>query len=432
MPNLTGAAGSLLAVLDAALVSGVTGLTPAGWTKPFANSGNIGCYKNNGGATFNGQISGTTLTVNSISAGAIAIGSIITGAGVAANTTVTAFVSATTAGQTGTYTVNNSQSVGAESMTASAGASGLSGAGNGTGFCMNINDNGPGAGTFKEARINGFETMSALSTGTGQFPTGAQSAIGTGQLVIRKSTTADGTTRFYTIFADQTVVYMSIETGDITAPLAAYIWSFGDFYSYSSTDTSNCAIMARTGENTSNATAAANVALDHFGALSAGGANGVGTVLSNTLVGHFCAANYTNIGGSLAFGKHSDQTKMGLCQTQTALVDTMWMGYQGQTVSGGNNSTWINQFNFPNGPDQGMYAAPVWLHHNGNVRGYFKGMWCPLQHQPLNHNDTYSGTGNLNGKTLCAQQGVGLPNTGTNTASVYVPQIHFETSNTWQ
>lgn len=48
---LTGTAGSLLAILDACLVTGYSGHTLAAqWTKPFANSGNIGCYKQGAGA----------------------------------------------------------------------------------------------------------------------------------------------------------------------------------------------------------------------------------------------------------------------------------------------------------------------------------------------------------------------------------------------
>jgi hypothetical protein len=53
---IAGTAGDLLRVLDLVLVNGYTGKAAAGWTKPFANSGNIGCYKNastaNGGLGF--------------------------------------------------------------------------------------------------------------------------------------------------------------------------------------------------------------------------------------------------------------------------------------------------------------------------------------------------------------------------------------------
>lgn len=43
---IQGVAGDVLRVLDKVLVNGYTGKAAAGWTKPFANSGNIGCYKN--------------------------------------------------------------------------------------------------------------------------------------------------------------------------------------------------------------------------------------------------------------------------------------------------------------------------------------------------------------------------------------------------
>ena len=53
---LFGAASEVLRVLDLILVNGYTAHPAAGWTKPFANSGNIGCYKNaspaNGGNGF--------------------------------------------------------------------------------------------------------------------------------------------------------------------------------------------------------------------------------------------------------------------------------------------------------------------------------------------------------------------------------------------
>lgn len=51
-PQLTGAAGSLLAVLDAILVNGYGAKAAAGWTKPIANAGNVGHYKQGAGSGF--------------------------------------------------------------------------------------------------------------------------------------------------------------------------------------------------------------------------------------------------------------------------------------------------------------------------------------------------------------------------------------------
>ena len=64
---------------------------------------------------FTGAVSGTTLTVSSVSAGILAVGSVITGTGVAVGTIITAL--GTGLGGAGTYTVNISQLVVQTSMT---------------------------------------------------------------------------------------------------------------------------------------------------------------------------------------------------------------------------------------------------------------------------------------------------------------------------
>lgn len=48
--TLSGPVGTLLSILDACLVNGYTGKAAAGWSKPFANSGNMGCYKQGTGS----------------------------------------------------------------------------------------------------------------------------------------------------------------------------------------------------------------------------------------------------------------------------------------------------------------------------------------------------------------------------------------------
>ena len=64
-----------------------------------------------------GSISGTTLTVTAVSAGGICTDSVISGAGIAANTTIVAQLTGTQNG-VGTYQVNNSQTVGSIAITA--------------------------------------------------------------------------------------------------------------------------------------------------------------------------------------------------------------------------------------------------------------------------------------------------------------------------
>lgn len=77
-----------------------------------------------GGAIFTGSISGTTLTiVGGTIAGRVGVGSRIFGVGVTAGTAITALGSGT--GGAGTYTINNSQTVGSEGMEARHGGNGI-------------------------------------------------------------------------------------------------------------------------------------------------------------------------------------------------------------------------------------------------------------------------------------------------------------------
>src|SRR5690349_16189318 len=87
----------------------------------------------------------------------------------------------------------------------------------GTGYYVYVDDAGPGAAGAREARARGYITQTALDTGTGQFPTSALLAIGTGAVVWRKSNTADSTARAWTLIADSTVFYLFVETGDQTS-----------------------------------------------------------------------------------------------------------------------------------------------------------------------------------------------------------------------
>lgn len=65
-------------------------------------------------ASFTGSISGTVLTVTAVASGTIINGEYVYGAGISANTTITSFGTGT--GGTGTYNINNSQTVASETM----------------------------------------------------------------------------------------------------------------------------------------------------------------------------------------------------------------------------------------------------------------------------------------------------------------------------
>jgi acyl CoA:acetate/3-ketoacid CoA transferase alpha subunit len=65
-------------------------------------------------ATITASISGTTLTVTAVASGTLYVGQTIQGAGITANTVITALGTGT--GNTGTYTVSNSQTIASETM----------------------------------------------------------------------------------------------------------------------------------------------------------------------------------------------------------------------------------------------------------------------------------------------------------------------------
>src|ERR1043166_2386324 len=83
-----------------------------------------------GGASFTGSISGTVMTVTSVAGGSLAVGQTLYGAGISANTTITSLGTGT--GGTGTYTLNNSQTVGSESIISIGGGAAFTGSISGT------------------------------------------------------------------------------------------------------------------------------------------------------------------------------------------------------------------------------------------------------------------------------------------------------------
>ena len=264
-------------------------------------------------------------------------------------------------------------------------------------------------------------------TGTGQFPTSAQLNLFTGSVtggvVCRKSTTADSTARNWTIVADDTVFYLFAETGDYTNPVAALCFMFGDIFSYKSSDAYRCMIMGRLGANQSGAQYEPLTAMLSV----AGGTGGAISTLSLTISGHFMDRSWTGVGGSLAVGKHIDTFKIGGGAGAAGSTGT-----SGSTTNTNTAAYSIGRvfnpafFPYPNGPDGGLYLSPVWVHHSNAVRGYLKGLWAPLHDRPLNHNDTYSGTGNLNSKSFLVQ----ALSAYINSTNDY-GQVHVETSSTW-
>ena len=123
-------------------------------------------------AEFTATIAATTMTVSAVASGTIKVGMGITGTGVTAGTTVTAFV--TGSGGTGTYTVSSSQTVSvATTMTS-------------TGFPITRNGNTT-QGTFSPFSQTGWSNYFGSSTANIVFASDASFGVGTGNFSVELS-----------------------------------------------------------------------------------------------------------------------------------------------------------------------------------------------------------------------------------------------------
>lgn len=91
--------------------SGGTGTYTLGLSQTIASSQ---MYTSSAGAIVTASMSGTTMTVTAVSSGTLYVGQTIQGAGITTQTIITALGTGT--GGTGTYTINNSQTVSSETM----------------------------------------------------------------------------------------------------------------------------------------------------------------------------------------------------------------------------------------------------------------------------------------------------------------------------
>lgn len=256
--------------------------------------------------------------------------------------------------------------------------------GAGNRFYLRVQDDGPGAGTAKEARITGYESMTDVDTGLSPFPTAAQGVGSVAMVVARKSTTADSTARTWIAIADDRTLYFFVLTGDAATTYQAF--AFGDFYSLIANDGFRTFIVGRTTENSGTGT------VDKLDTMTAG------VTSANNI---YVARSYTGVGGSVHMGKHGDSAKAAGSGVLNGVVP------------------------YTNPTDGGLYIAQVWIHDpttspTGSIRGRFRGLWHFLHPiASVNDADTFSGTGTLAGKTFLIIKQSG-------SAGLYV----IETSNT--
>ena len=262
-------------------------------------------------------------------------------------------------------------------------------AGGGTGFYLNVNDNGPGAGGAKEARMRGYETMSAIDTGTNPCPTTALSSAG---IIVRKSASADGTARTWKLHCDHRTFRLFIISGD--SANVYFPFEFGDFKSRVAGDVGNCWIIGRESENSG---AINNI--EHYASQCH-----IGATLSN----HFMFRAYTQAAGAIRCGKHSDASGyFGQAVTFSGNVGG------GSGVAGGLQGYMRNAFDSFNPEDGAVDVARIHLTeptgsptNYGHRRGRPRGLWH-LSNDAIGDptgafadGQQYVGAGDASGKTF--------------------------------
>lgn len=244
--------------------------------------------------------------------------------------------------------------------------------GSGVRHYLDVNDNGPGSGGAQEARLRGYETMTAVATGTGPFPLLAV----TQGVVAHKSQTANATTRAWIMVADDRTFYLFMN-GDGATLYSGLVG--GEFYSLlAGTDNYRTCVIGGTAETAGTVSSGTTHPLDTH-ALASGG---------TTQNGHYVARAYTGLGGAAAFAKLGDAS----------------MSFQGGSTSPLLGGTMA----IPNPVDGLVWIAPVWvagvtpLHIRGRMRGFMHF----LHTTSFADQDTIAGTGIYAGRTfLLLRQG---------------------------
>jgi hypothetical protein len=261
----------------------------------------------------------------------------------------------------------------------------------GAGHYLNVVDSAPNPtlADGREARLRGFETMSAMSTGTGLFPTAAQFANG---LFLRKSATDDATARPWVIVADDKTVVMFVNSGDYGSAYASFY--FGEFFSLkSSADAYRTILIARTIEQIA-ATPVPFPNGENLNLLSG---------LTAAVVGHYVPRTFSQFPQSAVnVGKHGNAAHSAASLTGLCL--------------------------YPNPVDGGLYLAPLTVHEPlaglTAIRGRLRGLWhfCHPASAQVNDGDTFAGAGPYAGKSFL------IVKPASDGTSVFV----IETTSTWE
>lgn len=242
-----------------------------------------------------------------------------------------------------------------------------------------------------QARAVGYESMTDVSTGTNPFPTATQLS---GGVYINMHTVATAINKPWVIIADEKRFYLW--TGYTTTMTSASLLSdsttyqgmffFGDVVSYKTGDAFCCQII---GANT------ATTNTERFALLTDPG---------TASLGHYIARDAAQAALSVQNSKSGDYHG----SNSVAAIGVATSFAYPDPISGGLNLARIRVSNGATIP---------------GLRGHLPGAWAPLNALPGNNGDTFSGVGELAGKTFI------LLDCGSGSTR---GRVAIETSNTWE
>ncbi len=238
----------------------------------------------------------------------------------------------------------------------------------------------------RNARVVGYESMTDVDTGEWPFPTSTQLSGGGWW---PKSNSADSNARAWTVIADDRGFYLHMGTGNAAGDSGS-VWGFGDFYSYKSGD-AYAGMLASVGNDQS----------------GSGGAEG--SALELVSISHYlrCARSFTGLAGAIVLRKTPEFFR------------------NGNEVSGNGYGIVTT---YPNGPNNGLILSRIALSEDGIcLRGNTRGAYITPQncHASFMRNTVIDGAGDMAGRKLLAVK-CGSP-AGTSSQGV----MFFDVTGPW-
>lgn len=212
------------------------------------------------------------------------------------------------------------------------------------------------------ARIRGYEVLTDVDTGTGPFPTDSQVA---GGAYVSKSNVANSTAVNWVLLATEKIFYLVVvrAAGETMQVSNSYCPThcFGEPVSFKAGDAYHSLLIAGS---------AANDSSTFFASM---------TNISSPTPNHWWCRSYTQVGAAVLAGKQQDQMR-----------------------ANGSASMANGGAAYPDPITGGILLSPVFLSETIAiaVRGLLPGIWAPLHNMPAAPMDTFSGTGELAGKTF--------------------------------